>query len=176
MFYGSLEWETSFAELRPAIGVEVVTITVETTAALRMLDFTRMTRAYKFLSYFQPDFTEQAARFAFLRRLGTLISRPVVPGHESEYLITQTMMEYLAHEHMQPFDGVLFASAQRNAGTNLVLFAKMNDGKPTFPVNYQEKSIAVHETVHIEYEHVERRYCQTEDGVEPDWIFWEDPD
>lgn len=49
-------------------------------------------------------------REAFLRKLHNLISQPVVPGHEADYLITQTMAEYLAHVHQPHFDGIMFKS------------------------------------------------------------------
>ena len=176
MFYGSIERETCLAELRPALGGEAGTIIIETTEPLRILDFTRMTKTYKHLSYFQQDFAEQAARFSFLRRLGQLISRPVVTGQEGEYLITQIMMEYLAHVHSMPFDGVLFASAQYAAGKNVILFARFVDGKPTFQVKYKEESITVFKTVQIEYKHQECRYLLGKDGLELDWFFEEDSD
>jgi len=176
MFYASLDPETCRSELRPALGGESVTIGVETTESLRVLDFTRLPRGYKTLSYFQPDFAEQGARLRFLRRLGKQISRPVIPGRESEYLITQTMMEYLAYVHRQPFDGVFFASAQRQSGTNVVLFPKRDDAKLTFPIKYKDGSINAFETVAIEYKHEERRYILSQDGLEPDWWYHDIPE
>ncbi len=175
MFYGATEKETCLAELRPPLGGDAATIVVETTEALRLLDFTRMAKAYKLLSYFQPDFEQQAARFKFLRSLGELISRPVTPGHEDEYLITQTMMEYLAEVHSKPFDGVLFSSAQRKGGINVVLFARRNGDDPVFPVQYVNDSLSISETIEITYQHQERKYRLSHDGrVEPDWDWWDD--
>ena len=176
MFYGATERETCLAELRPVLGGDAASIAVETTRPIRMLDFTRMPKAYGLLSYFQPDFSQQAARFSFLRRLGKLISQPVIPGREAEYLITQTMMEYLAHVHPQPFDGVLFPSTQRKDGSNVVLFARSSDDLPPFPVRYRDNTLTVHETTGINYEHKERKYRVTEDGIESDWDPWEESD
>ena len=112
--------------MRPALGNELVLITVSAERSLRVLDFTRLdqARSGKTLSYFQPDFIEEIKKRTFLRKLHRLISQPVVPGHEADYLIPQTMTEFLAHVHEPPFDGVLFASAQRAEGTNVVLFPK----------------------------------------------------
>jgi hypothetical protein len=175
MLYGATEKETCLAELRPPLGGDAATIMVETTETLRLLDFTRMTKAYKLLSYFQSDFEQQAARFKFLRNLGELISRPVTPGHEDEYLITQTMMEYLAEVHSKPFDGVLFGSAQRKGGVNVVLFARTEEDTPVFPVRYVKDSLSISETTEITYKHQERKYRLSDEGrVEPDWDWWDD--
>jgi hypothetical protein len=62
----------------------------------------------KRLSYFHPTFTEESAKRSFLQRLHVEISNPVIPGRESDYVITQTMAEYLAHVHNNPFDGIVF--------------------------------------------------------------------
>lgn len=80
VFYGALESETCLAELRPTIGSEAAVITVRTTTTLRLLDFTRIKDSYHVLSYFQPDFNEQAEKNIFLRQLESLISQPVRPG------------------------------------------------------------------------------------------------
>jgi hypothetical protein len=178
IFYGATDKETCLAELRPAIGEESAVITLQTTKSLRMLDFTRMPTAYKSLSFFQPDFEEQAERLSFLRILGALISRPVVPGHESEYLITQTMMEYLAHVYRDPierrsFDGVIFKSTQRDGGQNIVLFPQMKREQPTFPLNYVAGSLTIHATKGITYEHKEAKYRFDGETAQPEWDFGE---
>jgi hypothetical protein len=161
VFYGSLDWETCLAETRPALGDDTAVITVRTTKVLRLLDFNRLGESYTELSYFQPDFVAQCEKRAFLHRLQRLISQPIVPGRESDYIITQTLAEYLAHVHPQRFDGVLFDSVQRRQGTNLVLFAGV-DGQ--FPLAYVEDSIRVYSTASIEYSH-DRIYVHLmEDG------------
>src|SRR5258708_5926999 len=111
--------------MRPALGGDTAVIELQTTKPLRVLDFTRLQEPHgEGLSYFQPDFTAEVERRAFLLRLHTLISQPVVPGREADYLITQTMAEYLAHVHQEPFGGILFKSVQRAGGVNVVLFAE----------------------------------------------------
>jgi len=169
IFYGSTDAETCLAELRPSIGEQAAVIAVQTTKPLRMLDFTRMRTAYRTLSYFQPDFEEQIEKFSFLRELGTLISRPVVPGHEPEYLITQTMTEYLAHVHQNPFDGVIFDSAQRDGGKNVVVFPLMERDEPVYPLGYVQNSLAILETTSVHYEHHENKYKFDGKTVEAEW-------
>lgn len=97
VLYGAMDFETCLAEIRPAIGGKSVLIRVETTEPVRLLDFNMLDSAFRGgpLSYFQPDFTEQVERKAFIRKLHSLISQPITPGNESRYLITQTMAEYL---------------------------------------------------------------------------------
>jgi RES domain len=166
VFYGARDAETCLAEMRPALGGDTAVIELQTTRPLRMLDFTRLQRSHGTgLSYFQPDFVEEVERLAFLRRLHTLISQPVVPGRESDYLITQTLAEYLAHVHREPFDGVLFKSVQRAGGTNVVLFAERPraaaaPGNSTFPVSYIDRSLRLFSTEKIQYEHRERRLTE----------------
>jgi len=159
VFYGAREIDTALAELRPAIGNEVVVINVETTRSLRLLDLTRLdkARSSKLLSYFQPNFTEEVQKQKFLRRLHELISQPIIPGREKDYLITQTMGEYLAYIHPQPFDGILFASAQRTKGTNIVLFSKQNlitnSIGESFGIKYIQDSLMIYSTVKIKHTH-----------------------
>ncbi len=153
VFYGATDLDTCLAEMRPYLGGDSAVITVRTTRSLRLLDFTRIDRSYRPLSYFQPDFTEEAEKNAFLRRLGGLISKPVAPGRESDYLITQTMAEYLAYAHEKPLNGILFKSVQKDGGTNIVLFPTRN----AFPITYVEKSFKLFSTKSIKYKHQEKK-------------------
>lgn len=150
VFYGALDAETCLAETRPSIGNDIAVIQTTTTQALRILDFRRLEQSYKQLSYFQPDFTEEVERGAFLRRLQNLISQPVVPGRELDYLITQTMAEYLGHVHSPKLDGILFKSTQQSGGTNVVLF---QNSEGEFPLGYLDKSFELFSTSSVEYKH-----------------------
>jgi hypothetical protein len=175
VFYGALDSDTCLAELRPAIGGEAAVIRVRTTRPLRLLDFTKIKDSYHVLSYFQPDFNEQVEKNGFLRHLENLISQPVRPGQESDYLITQTMAEYLAHVHgeksegklfqSQPFDGLLFKSVQKTGGTNVVLFPKpKGETDNAFPLAYVDDSVTFFRTMTIEYKHHDMRLGLMEDG------------
>jgi hypothetical protein len=88
----------------------------------------------------------------------------VVPSREADYVITQTMAEYLAYVHQPSFDGILFKSVQRAEGTNVVLFAERHEGeqndgqgKPrgerAFPITYVDKSLQLFSTEEIKYKH-----------------------
>lgn len=164
VFYGATDQDTCLAEMRPALGGDTAIIELETTKSLRILDFTRLEKSHgDGLSYFQPDFNDEVERRAFLRRLHTLISQPVVPGHEDDYLITQTMAEYLAHVHQDPFDGIFFKSVQRAGGTNVVLFAEREAaalGKHRFPLKYVPNSFKLFSTREIKYKHTKRHLIE----------------
>ncbi|MCK9284484.1 MAG: RES family NAD+ phosphorylase [Rhodocyclaceae bacterium] len=170
VFYGALEEDTCLAEMRPALGNELVLITVSAERDLRVLDFTRLdhARSGKTLSYFQPNFAEELKKRTFLRKLHRLISQPVVPGHEADYLITQTMAEYLAHVHEPPFDGVLFASAQRAEGTNVVLFPRadmLDESSPQgFGIRYIDDTTKLVKTATINYSHIEQDVTILDNG------------
>lgn len=193
VFYAALDQDTCLAETRPALGGRVLVGGFRTTQALRLLDFRRLDAArHAELSYFDSKYAEQRERAAFLHRLHGLISRPVVPGHEDEYLITQTLAEYLAYVHLPPFDGVIFQSVQRQGGANIVLFGRdapaavMAGQKAasyelppftpsvlgsesiqvlSFPVEYVAASAKLFVTRSIEYSHQELHFSTDEQDV-----------
>ncbi|WP_425218872.1 RES family NAD+ phosphorylase [Ralstonia solanacearum] len=199
VFYGALDSGTCLAEMRPALGGRVLVGGFRTTQALRVLDFRRLEAArLAELSYFDSKYAEQRERAVFLRRLHSLISRPVVPGHEDEYLITQTLNEYLAHVHLPAFDGVIFQSVQRQGGANIVLFGRDalgpviditedDSGKLqffmpsqlgsepkqmlSFPVAYVTESAKLFVTQSIEYTHHELHFF-----VDKEYVFIHDDD
>ncbi len=199
VFYGALDSDTCLAEMRPALGGRVLVGEFRTTRALRVLDFRRLEAArLAELSYFNSKYAEQRERAVFLRRLHGLISRPVTPGHEDEYLITQTLTEYLAHVHRPTFDGVIFQSVQRQEGANLVLFGRDGfeqvvdiaeddeDKLPLFtpsppgdepkqvllfPIEYVTDSAKLYVTRSIEYSHHELHF-----SVDEKYLFVHDDD
>lgn len=175
VLYAAKDARTCLAEMRPALGSEIAIIEMKTTQALRVLDFARLdnARSGKALSFFQPDFTDQVERRAFLRRLHSLISQPIVPGREADYLITQTMVEYLAHVHDRPFDGVLFSSVQRAGGVNIVLFPEKglltDEPEDAFRVKYVDDTVRLVSTTAIRYSHHDMKVGFHSDG-EP-WVY-----
>lgn len=199
VFYGALDSDTCLAEMRPALGGRVLVGEFRTTRALRVLDFRRLEAArLAELSYFDSKYAEQRERAVFLHRLHGLISCPVTPGHEHEYLITQTLTEYLAHVHRPTFDGVIFQSVQRQGGANMVLFGRdgleqvidiaeenvdklplctppLPGDEPKqvllFPVEYVTDSAKLYVTRSIEYSHDELHF-----SVDEKYLFVNDDD
>jgi hypothetical protein len=159
VIYCSLEKDTAIAELRPAIGQISAVIELRFTRMLRLLDFKRFERAMDdgWAGLLDPQHETTIATRNFLRKLHGLISKPVVPGRESDYLITQTMAEYLAHVQQPEFDGILFGSSQWRRGTNLVIFADRPscgvDSENTFPVIYIPGSLEFYGIEEVQYTH-----------------------
>jgi RES domain len=168
VLYASEDEKTCIAEMRPAIHSEVAIISLVTSRNLRILDFTRLDRAYQKHSLFDPDFTMKYETHRFLKRLHRLISQPIVPGKEVDYLITQTMAEYLAHVHPDPFDGILFESAQKVGGMNIVIFpdgdSVRSDANEKFGVEYEEGSLKIARIGRVEVTHSEMAYYTDDSG------------
>lgn len=145
VLYASTDRETCIAEMRPSIGSTLAVIQLTTRRSLRVLDFCLLERALGNASLFDPNYQDMRIRLSALRQLHKWVTQPIVPGKEADYLITQTMAEYLAHVYEAPFDGVLFRSAQDGSGINVVLFSREMpyDGKlaKRFGVAYAEKSL-----------------------------------
>lgn len=170
VLYGSMESDTAIAELRPAIGGDTVAIGLLTTSELRILDFELLEKSLSGISHFDPDYDSKAAKQKFLRQLHSLISRPVLPGKEIEYLITQTMAEYLSHVMGEPVNGVIFKSVQREGGKNIVLFS---DAEGNFPVEYLEGSLSVFQSIAVKHTIIERRFYEDDGTIH---LFNYDPD
>ncbi|WP_165787147.1 RES family NAD+ phosphorylase [Pseudohalioglobus lutimaris] len=160
MLYAALDHQTALAELRPSLGSDVAVIEICLDKRLRLLDFKRLENAFTSISAFDPNYTDKSEKHTFLRQIHRLISRPVLPGKESEYLMTQTMAEYLSHVHERPFDGILFSSAQNRDGTNIVIFADEDGG---FPISYVHDSMTV-STVNAVKHDLEERLLIKVDG------------
>jgi hypothetical protein len=155
--YCAREKDTAIAELRPAIGQVSAVIELRLSKKLRLLDFKRLERSLDdgWDALLDPKYLKASEARKFLRKLHTLISRPVVPGKEGDYLITQTMAEYLAHVYEPGFDGILFNSAQCAKGTNVVLFPSRSDGNAEFAVEYVTGSLAFYRTQQVAYSNSE---------------------
>jgi len=152
--YTSLDSETCLAEMRPSIGSETAVAMLKTTEVLTVLDFSLLDDSInRDLSYFDPDYDNKNSISKFLTILHEIISQPIVPGRETDYLITQTLAEYLAYVSKLEIDGLLFKSVQNDSGLNLVVFLKK--GIDHLPVSYAIDSLKFYKTKQIEYEHQE---------------------
>ncbi|VVN13749.1 RES family NAD+ phosphorylase [Pseudomonas fluorescens] len=138
VFYGAFERRTCIAELRPPVGGKVISGEFKLTREIRALDFTALEAAYdrKVVSFFDPDYRRKIERQQFLQSFHSIISHPVVPDQDHEYLQTQVIAEYLATQHFPPIDAVIFASAQdiHEGGKNIVFFPQVISTEPLPPV------------------------------------------
>lgn len=168
--YVALQEETARAEVRPAIGNDVAVIKLESIEPLKVLDFERLERATAInqLSLFQPDYDEKLKRHRLLHMLHHLVSQPVVPGQEADYLMTQMMAEYLNQVHEEEVDGVKFSSVQHAGGTNVVLFSRTSAKGPLeeqFAMRFVPGSLKFSRTARVEYSHDDIHYVDAKDGM-----------
>lgn len=162
VFYGAFDTATCFAEMRPSLASHVLIGTFKTTQTLRVLDFSALAQSgpEKLPSFFDPELDQKQEAAEVLRIIHGLISRPVQPGAESsEYIITQSVAEYLAYAQNPPLDGVIFNSVQRAGGKNIVLFSQFGRGEllqddysKCFPIEYLDGSVQLFKTKAIKYE------------------------
>lgn len=124
-FYGSFERKTCVAELRPPVGGTVVSGKFKLNRKVRVLDFGRFESADlgSEPSFFDPKYFSKTGRREFLRYIHNLITIPVLPGSERQYLTTQVIAGYLANHRKPRIDGVIFKSVQNKSGSNIVLFS-----------------------------------------------------
>lgn len=124
-FYGAFERKTCVAELRPPVGSQVVSGEFRLTRTVTVLDFERFENADfgPEPSFFDSKYHSKTGRRDFLKYLHDIITVPVMPGSEREYLTTQVIAEYLATHCKPRMDGVIFKSVQESAGRNIVLFS-----------------------------------------------------
>ena len=166
--YAAMDADTCVAEMRPAIGSEVAVISLTTIRELRILDFTRLEKAWKEISFFDPDFALKRQTHNFVKRLHKTISRPVIPGREFDYLITQTMAEYLSCVFSPPFDGIKFGSAQKKGGVNIVLLPGMRPSggsmEDRFGISYIENSLELFQITEVQIGKKVMRPFQMSDG------------
>jgi len=177
--YCAMDEATAIAELRPAIGNTIAVVSLSFTRSLRLLNFERLEQVLEegWGVFLAEDSASIRSARGFLRKLHDLISQPVVPGHEADYLITQTMAEYLAHVHEPQFDGIIFKSVQHAGGMNIVVFPEkdlLDDLADTFPVGYVPESLKFHQAERVVYHHSYMKPVPSKDGVklisEEHWV------
>ena len=132
VFYGGTEQSTCVSELRPSVGSSIVIARFELLRPVRLLDLGALSKAYVSCSYFDPEYPVHKARSAFLSRLVSEISQPILPEDEAlEYVPTQVVAEYLAHKADSQVDGIIYPSSQTGgSGENVVLFNRSSRVEP----------------------------------------------
>lgn len=128
VFYGSSNIETAMGEVRPPVGSHVLCGRFDVIRPLRLLNLKALDTVTVSGSVFDPEYAHQRGWAQFLKTLGDLMVRPVMPEAEhNDYLATQAVAEYLASSDELEVDGILFPSVQRGADRedlNVVLFRK----------------------------------------------------
>ncbi|WP_009909921.1 RES family NAD+ phosphorylase [Burkholderia thailandensis] len=122
VFYGATDTSVAIAEVRAPVGSRVAVAKFRITRLLRLLDLTALKDAHVMGSIFDATLKRRLERAAFLRTLGIWMARPVMPDDEAfDYLPTQAVADFLATMNEPRLDGIVFPSAQTDAGRNIVL-------------------------------------------------------
>ncbi len=125
VFYGASTAAVALAEVRPPVGSRAVVGKFSIIRSLRLLDLAALDGAQDGGSIFDPSLKDRLERVAFLRSLGRIMTRAVMPNDEAfDYLATQAIADFLATENEPKLDGIIFSSAQSEGGRNVVLFHK----------------------------------------------------
>lgn len=145
-FYGSLNFATCVAELRPFVGSIVVGAQFQLVRPIRVLDTTRFKAPIKRMSHFAKDALKLSQQWQFMQQFRNMISRPVSPSDEYlDYIPTQAVAEYLIHHHkiknttdQIPIEGIIFDSAQHLGGVNVALLGDAAEVEPEQPTRSDE--------------------------------------
>jgi len=128
-FYGAFDLATCIAELRPSVGGKVISAGFKLEREICVLDMTRFVDKPRAVNHFASGARRRARQWVFMETFMEEIARPVSPGTEHlEYLPTQAVAEFLNKRFQLSFagrrrhiDAVIFKSAQRPEGKNIVL-------------------------------------------------------
>lgn len=149
--YLSADSKTCVAEVRPSIGEEVVVGKFLATRDLKIFDLSALSGrlTHRPLSFFDASHEERHMLRLLLSHLHTEIGRPV-KSHDTDYLMTQALAEYVRFECDEHFDGIAFQSVQNSKGVNYMLFDSSSDEercladwKPRFDVEIANAGVAI---------------------------------
>ncbi|MBB5609348.1 MULTISPECIES: RES family NAD+ phosphorylase [unclassified Janthinobacterium] len=121
--YLSADAKTCIAEVRPSIGDEVVIGKFRSTKELKIFDLTALSGRLKHspLSFFDSSYEKRYILRLLLSHLHIEIGRPA-KLHDTDYLMTQALAEYIRFDCNEKFDGIAFKSVQNSDGVNYMLF------------------------------------------------------
>lgn len=125
-FYGSLDSETSIAEVRPQIGTDVIVGKFKARKMLSLLDLSKKGLGH---SIFDREYEFHKDEFynPFLERFLGTIAKPIAANDpDIEYLPTQVFIELIRFHPEHKCDGLLYRSSQNVKGINIVLFNEEN--------------------------------------------------
>lgn len=128
-FYAALDLETCVSELRPKVGSEIAYGQFVLQREIAVLDTTRFAGMPKELNMFARDHVRRLTQWRFMQRFMAEIAKPISPDDEPfDYVPTQVVAEYLNKvltvrlaKTERRIDGLIYRSAQRPAGMNIVL-------------------------------------------------------
>ena len=157
--YLSGDPKTCVAEVRPSIGDDVVVGRFRSTRELTLFDLTAFSRGvdYPALSFFDPSHSDRETYRSLLTHLHVELGRPM-KAHDTDYLMTQGLAEFIRFYGGGLFDGIAFQSVQNVEGVNFTLFDSSTeddrehiDWTPKFDVQIDVSDVKVVEVRALSY-------------------------
>ncbi len=157
--YLSGDPKTCVAEVRPSIGDDVVVGRFRSTRELTLFDLTAFSRGvdYPVLSFFDPSHSDRETYRSLLTHLHVELGRPM-KAHDTDYLMTQALAEFIRFYRDGLFDGIAFQSVQNAKGVNFTLFDSSTeddrehiDWSPKFDVQIDVCDVKVVEVRAVSY-------------------------
>ena len=126
VFYGATNAEVARTEIRPPVGSRVAVVRFEIIRAINLLDLEALQYIYEIGSLFDSSHMKRFEKAGFLRELSKQIVKPVIMTDKaSDYLITQSIADYIANRSKFNIDGIIYQPSQcKDKGRNIVLFHK----------------------------------------------------
>ena len=161
LLYVSREIDTCIAEVRPSIGDAVVVGRFQSTASLKLFDFTMLSRRLRHapLSIFDPSYEKRSEHRMLLEYLHDEIACPV-RASDTEYVMTQALAEFIRYDKRWAFDGIAFRSVQCQGGVNYVLFDRgapeamvAPNWRPKFHLAISTDAVSLHVIKGLLYSH-----------------------
>lgn len=129
--YAAFDDPTCLAELRPLVGGLVCLASFRLRRPVHVLDFTKFERPGRNIDIFAKNYAARTTQWAFMQNFQQEISTPILPDDTHlEYVPTQVVAEFLTTFSIQyrgaeqRIEGLVYRSAQRPGGRNVVLFGE----------------------------------------------------
>lgn len=133
VFYGALDIDTAYAEIRAPVGSYVVSTKFKIHKELKLLDLSRLRPILEDGTLFDRLSSKVQNQLSNLMFIGAKLAFPVLPGHEHNgYLTTQAIADFLSALHAPKLDGIIYSSSQKFGGKNVVIFQKSSSITPNF--------------------------------------------
>lgn len=136
VFYGATSKDLAIAEVRPPVGSWVVVASFENIRRIKLLDIEALRSVVK-VSMLDPEFRRKSGKQSLFSSIGDKISAPVMRNDEPiDYLITQTIADYLSEIQRPLVDGILYCSTQvkdSESDRNVVIFHNSSHVKKRHP-------------------------------------------
>lgn len=137
VFYGALDEDTMFAEIRPSVGSYVVYSKFELLNEINILNLSNLRSLLEDGAVYDSINKGDLEILTNMMFLGEHMGRPIQPENNSiEYIVTQAIADYLSSINI---NGIAYRSAQNKEGVNIAIFhssSKIEEINNETEINY----------------------------------------